>query len=752
MKLKNALVILIGVAFVALIICRICGIVYGQQNSQYPNTITWGAASPQDVSSVTAQVIGTTGRTTYYYHVIANYPIGKSGPGGVAQVINAPNILSGANYVQITWTPIPGVISYDVLRTTTPNIPNPCVCAKTTLLVGSSYNDVAAAVAPYTLTTIPNVLGSISLDNQNYFSPLFISDRDFRVKSNLFVDGNVTASSALLTPSTIASLPLASSVPYQIRVVNDGVGSTDCTIGGGASLVGCISDSIIWKSFSGVYPGAVVMVPVGLTDNWLVFKASGSLVNTIGTTTSGLQEAINEAHSSGKVLRVFGGWIGAPINHPAIITTTTVTFPTQAISSYHFYGVNFWYNGSCANDAIVIDTQDMTDIDWHDSQMVNSCVGAGDSSVIRFLPQNDNGEDFVGYTSSRFRFGSIVAAAANLGMPNPAQGYGIRFTLPLSAPHVAGRGLTINCDFSVAEIHGGKVGLLIDDPVAPNTFQYNHITAPAIHGQGTYGVQVGVTNASNPLIYGNNWNVIINPTAGVSFYTWGNNDQGMLTLAGGIGLQFNGSAAGNSFYVSQNSAAIPVTDNVAARSNTIIGRAATPGGIGHTISNGPSGRASVVTHTLTLESSTQSTLTLNSPDAAGSNIFMGSPTNAMDGGVSYWNPGRYLAFSANGTEQLRLSANGTSIFIGPNYIAVENGANNAIAGSVPAVPLIAGLQVQILLAHTLVAGGNTFAYNGGAALAIKSHRNVANNIGTGYAAGGIITLMYDGTRWEDMSQ
>lgn len=92
-----------------------------------------------------------------------------------------------------------------------------------------------------------------------------------------------------------------------------------------------------------------------------------------------------------------------------------------------------------------------------------------------------------------------------------------------------------------------------------------------------------------------------------------------------------------------------------------------------------------------------------------------------------------------------------------NYIASETGATNAIIGALVdsagnAIPLAAGLSVSILLAHTLQAGANTFALNGGAAKNIKSHFNVANNIGTAYAVGSIVGLIYDGTQFQDQSQ
>jgi hypothetical protein len=90
--------------------------------------------------------------------------------------------------------------------------------------------------------------------------------------------------------------------------------------------------------------------------------------------------------------------------------------------------------------------------------------------------------------------------------------------------------------------------------------------------------------------------------------------------------------------------------------------------------------------------------------------------------------------------------------VGVNYIATETGVNNAIAGTLADVPLTAGMVITIKLAHSLQIGDNTFAYNGGAALPIKSSRNPGNNIAVGYASDGTITLAQDTTRWLDVSQ
>ncbi|MDE2107291.1 MAG: hypothetical protein KGL39_59385, partial [Patescibacteria group bacterium] len=92
---------------------------------------------------------------------------------------------------------------------------------------------------------------------------------------------------------------------------------------------------------------------------------------------------------------------------------------------------------------------------------------------------------------------------------------------------------------------------------------------------------------------------------------------------------------------------------------------------------------------------------------------------------------------------------------GPVNYCVDDGANNAIACAAFATrlpPLVTGLTVTVQLAHTLQAGANTFAYAGGAAVAVKSSFNPANNIATAYASGGLITLEYNGSVWLDVKQ
>jgi hypothetical protein len=96
-------------------------------------------------------------------------------------------------------------------------------------------------------------------------------------------------------------------------------------------------------------------------------------------------------------------------------------------------------------------------------------------------------------------------------------------------------------------------------------------------------------------------------------------------------------------------------------------------------------------------------------------------------------------------------------FTAVNYQGTETGANNAIACALmdaggANITQAEGLRLTIKLAHTLQAGANTLALNGGAAANIKSGLNPANNIGTAYAVGGVIELLFDGTQYLDLRQ
>ena len=61
---------------------------------------------------------GDPGPQTYFYWLVANYPLGPLAPVLVGSLSDAPSVLSSANYNQIVPTYPTGVTSLDLLRTT----------------------------------------------------------------------------------------------------------------------------------------------------------------------------------------------------------------------------------------------------------------------------------------------------------------------------------------------------------------------------------------------------------------------------------------------------------------------------------------------------------------------------------------------------------------------------------------------------------------------------------------------------------
>ena len=80
---------------------------------------------PIGVGSVSATVGNPGGNGSYYYWVIATYPIGKVSPLLPGVVINAP-APSVSNTVSVSWGLLTGASSYDVVRTATNQFPGSC--------------------------------------------------------------------------------------------------------------------------------------------------------------------------------------------------------------------------------------------------------------------------------------------------------------------------------------------------------------------------------------------------------------------------------------------------------------------------------------------------------------------------------------------------------------------------------------------------------------------------------------------------
>lgn len=140
-------------------------------------TFTLSAPPPSGVTVVSATVVGPAGNTTYWYWVVAKYAIGNSLPVQAPVVNRGPDTFTAQNNVVISWLPAPNAIGYDVLRTTTANLPSVGnIAVATGLGAGTNtFQDTNNAPSSYTVNNAPGATAQIILDNTNYPAPVMIT-------------------------------------------------------------------------------------------------------------------------------------------------------------------------------------------------------------------------------------------------------------------------------------------------------------------------------------------------------------------------------------------------------------------------------------------------------------------------------------------------------------------------------------------------------------------------------------------------
>lgn len=288
---------------------------------------------------------------------------------------------------------------------------------------------------------------------------------------------------------------------------------------------------------------------------WTVYKPDGSVLDTTGTTTQGLQEAIDYADDNAYPLIVYGGGvIDAPSDDPAsrLTCTTGIQFPPNWGNAYYFYGVDLWYLPSEASttDFITFESADYTTFHFY-----GEIVYSGNGAVVRFKPTLDNGESFIGWTSSGVYIQTIAIVDQATGAPETTHGTGVRWT---PADHDI-----INCKFEVAEINGGARQFIVDTPSVGGSFRNNTISMPGAHNNANGG-QIG--QASTALIYGNKWFLDLNPGTGTALETFARKDTYHLSIyAATTGVTFGSGATANVVIAAQNDASTPYSGAVSAQ-------------------------------------------------------------------------------------------------------------------------------------------------------------------------------------------
>lgn len=152
------------------------------------------APGPDAVMGTSAQVVGPPGLAIYYYWWVAHYPIGVSVVSAPVIVRSAPSHLTATNYVIISGQPALGANAYDLLRTTTAQLPSGTAnIAIAQTLPFPTFQDNGVGLAPYNIAGLAAgapVSAFINLNNRDFAKPtLVIAPFGLRVNGDLTVTG-----------------------------------------------------------------------------------------------------------------------------------------------------------------------------------------------------------------------------------------------------------------------------------------------------------------------------------------------------------------------------------------------------------------------------------------------------------------------------------------------------------------------------------------------------------------------------------
>jgi hypothetical protein len=305
---------------------------------------------------------------------------------------------------------------------------------------------------------------------------------------------------------------------------------------------------------------AVVMFPtnpLSTSNIWTILAPDGSTVSQGGTTTSGLQEAINYATTNGVPLRVIGGGsTSGGVTRPFIACSTGITIPAVNQWSAIFYDVNITFTTGVNGPAFSFDSAEVSDFLFLGGQIVYQPASPGATSFCVYVkPVNATPTSAViAYTASRIYISNIAC---------PATGTGIavwQFDIT--------NGSIDNCFFGSSELNGTgsgvsanmQYGINIVNAQVTTAFEQNILDFSDIHKVTLAGVQVGATTTNQGNYRHNLWRLGgIRPSGASSdgFNTYGSYD---IVQIGGItneegtlnrGLITEPGAVGNIFIYGQ---------------------------------------------------------------------------------------------------------------------------------------------------------------------------------------------------------
>lgn len=273
------------------------------QTNNYPLFAPSPSSGATPITPGIVVVNGTSGGPTYYYWVVARYPVGNSlitqSP-GVA--FNVNNTLSVTNYVTVLWSPVGGATGYDILRTTTQMFPGNGQCLN--CLVASNttaftVNDTSNTQSSYILQNVASsATANISLNNRDYAVPSILFDAPqhtkFILTGNIGEDFRTSRYTIPFQTGTLAQRPICTAAG-QVYFATDTLITYQCTNVG----------SNTWVIIGSGGTGTCDAVTNLLKGNGLGGCIDSGIVPStvvIGAASSVLGQAVTFADTTGKLL------------------------------------------------------------------------------------------------------------------------------------------------------------------------------------------------------------------------------------------------------------------------------------------------------------------------------------------------------------------------------------------------------------------------------------------------------------------
>lgn len=305
--------------------------------------------------------------------------------------------------------------------------------------------------------------------------------------------------------------------------------------------------------------------PIGTPGT--VLLPDGTVLDTTGTITAGIQEAIDEAAAGGWDLVVYGRglqydeitWPGP--NYPTdgfFNLSTGLVFPPMQGKTIKMWNVTLNFDPNVTGAALEFDSTMIVDF-----ELTGQIVAVSAAHGVSFRPQSPHPLDgplwgTSGVVDSRFRFGHVLAKDACISFDS------------------SGGGITRN-SFFFHELNGGGKGVEIKDPVPGHCFCDNDLEVLGAHQQTKFGVQVGESAANPDAIFNNRMSLFIWPATGdqsVGLQLWGRHNDISVVVTSQEGLPYRGisveeSAAFNFLKILRTAGTTGIVDDATNKTNTV---------------------------------------------------------------------------------------------------------------------------------------------------------------------------------------